>query len=129
LGQELVDLIGRNCRNIVGRLSLRTYLYIASANVNELYYSLSDTFLLCKSNILDTDYPSPSFCWGSSSFCVPFWRRGNVICTVIVPHSYCGFAWTCFMYSAEVSYGLKLVPIDSSDVGQEAPSDCKILVI
>jgi len=33
------------------------------------------------------------------------------------------------MYSAEVSYGLKLVPIDSSDVGQEAPSDCKILVI
>jgi len=27
------------------------------------------------------------------------------------------------------NYGLKLVPIDSSDVGQEAPSDCKILVM
>ena len=32
------------------------------------------------------------------------------------------------MHCAEVSYGLKFVSIDSSDVCQGAPSDCRILV-
>ena len=117
-GQEVVDLIGHNYRNIVSRLSFLIYLCIV--NDNEFYYSLSAIFQLCKSNILDTCYPSPRLdhllvmyiliprlCWDSSSFCFPFSRRGNVIGAVILLHSYCGFAWTCFTHCAEVSYGLK----------------------
>ena len=140
----MVDLIGHNYIGIASRLSRLIYLYIASANDNEFYYSLPDMLLLCKRNILDPEYPSPKLdhlpvmyiliprlCWGSPPFCVPFSRGNNIIGAVIFPHSYCGFAWTCFMHCAEDCYGLKLVPIDSSDVGQEAPnfSDCRILVI
>ena len=32
------------------------------------------------------------------------------------------------MCSAEVSYSLKLVSVGSSDVGQEAPNDCRIRI-
>jgi len=56
-GQEMVDLIGHNYIGIASRLSLLIYLYIASANDNEFYYSLPYILLLCKRNILDPDYP------------------------------------------------------------------------
>jgi len=43
--------------------------------------------------------------------------RSNVIGPVIFLHPHCRFAQSCFMYCTEVSYGLKFVPLDGSDVG------------